>query len=294
MHNKMVKIKIDFYQGSDSVVQFFKEYKQYENKFPPQVYEDYIIKIRDLSNNNNIVSGIINKYRNDNLPKKGKPKADKEMDIPLDEDEYLIEKTHFLFKLDNKVLAYQMHQVGTAIGVFAKYLSCLNRESNIEFNPIMEEKFYKMLNDDSVRMKKFNIKIARPTNIHSIKKDSKNLWRNRILDFITETGAMELTIAAQAASRGENIEKKILAEAAKEFLRSHTEYCKEKPSQSKVEFIDADNIPHVVDLFGDRVRTTIEISGEGRYPIKEKVFEAIKQELNKFKKKINNILGKSE
>lgn len=244
---------------------------------------DYTYRIKQMTDHSGkMLRGIFAKFRHDDLPKIGSSGDNSEKDIALSDEEGLIEKNHFVFDKSKQLVVYQQNGHGSTINKFAEYFTYAGGETTV-FNPVLQPEAMKRLLQAGNKPKKMHISVAYPSNPELL---AGNKFNKNLMKLMTDSGSLNLNIVMS------------MGHAKKEYLsmdisKAMTElFDHAVVSIARFDVEDPDGVTHPIDLIADRLKGSIIVKMDGRYPDTSEVF----QELSKLKiennEQIAKILGK--
>lgn len=197
---------------------------------------------------------------------------DREQSLELDPDDRLIEKSHFLYDVENDILVWQLNTTCCWPSKIGDYFGkLLNAETHIL--SILELDSMKRVLDGDV--KSFSMKVANPATFSK----SAPEWSKRAMGLLNGVNGTEIKL--ELKSRRGTLTKDVVADVL-QYARSdsHTK-------SLKAELID-DKEP--IDLLANRVSGSIVVDLIGRYPSKEKVIAALKSDYDKNREEILKLI----
>ncbi|MGG2007740.1 DUF6731 family protein [Pseudomonas aeruginosa] len=103
----------------------------------------------------------------------------------LADDEGLVDKNHFVYFQDNELLVMQANRhAGTAVAL-GKYLTDLNGQHAVSFNPVIQPDATRRLMRDDLTPISIEASFARPTNPDMYPDDD---WSPQLLDTLAQIG----------------------------------------------------------------------------------------------------------
>lgn len=201
---------------------------------------------------------IVRKFRVDDVPTVGAPGED-EVLVEVPENGGFVERNFFLYVPAYRLLLWQANHHATSIRAFGRMIQQIAR-TTVEIDPVLTPEAASALMSSSRLMKSFTVRVARPTNV---KYYPKSDWGRDILRALKTGGGDAITIKASTDGRkppsAQNRLKTAFLVGVKELMRESF------VSSAKVVF-DEGGVEHPVDLFADRVKTTVSIDYTGRNP----------------------------
>ena len=215
-------------------------------------------EIRHLKQlNDGTFTGIFVKIRLTDIPTAGCAGGD-EWDIELGDDEGIFEKSFFQFYPEFEILLFQRNKnCGSAsqLGELLNYIF-VNEYKAVEFNPVLQKDVWEQLMDGDVRLRKVNLKVARPTNL----KDYEDDWH--ILNLFGRTGATFLDLEFRANLKDK--ETFYLYSSIKSFLRKF--YGGSDSVKGMTVDVDLLGQRKTLDLISGCLVEIIKVAKVGRYP----------------------------
>ena len=162
--------------------------------------DGYRVQMQSLQIDGNLMYGIMRRLRRDNRTIIGSVKRSQERLIPIKEDEYFIEKTHFLYDNNLEVLLYQHNQVGVPHKIFSKYVSRIIN-GPINFDYLWTKEAHEMLKGGKIKLKEFKImKIASPTHTGLYQEEDIG-WDKPAMDMMHKVDGQTIIITVLANIR---------------------------------------------------------------------------------------------
>ncbi|MCY4047465.1 MAG: hypothetical protein OXF42_05080 [Candidatus Dadabacteria bacterium] len=254
-----------------------------------QISGDYYIQIEGLeavnSPRNSMIRGVVKKFRRQDIPSIGKLNEIKERSIELQREEAIVEKTHFLYNSSMNVLLYQSNFYGTNVKYFGEYLSHLIGRT-VSFNPVIVPDAYKKILDSNLKLKRFIVKIARPTNISMLKNPSNSIVWDESMKLLDESTASNLTLTIA----GDKREGVYISETFKEKIIRMMPLFGQKDG-GKVTLIDKEGAEQVIDLIADRLSVKFDVEMDGKYPVSDTLFKSMAQRMLEKSAELKRIFG---
>ncbi len=257
--------------------------------------DDYFYEIdqHTMAKKNGVFYGVFRKFRKTDLPLIGKIGEKQEHDIPLDDEEALIEKNFFLYDTNRNVLLYQSTQPGSKYSILANYIGHVSG-TIVDLAIITRMRLDDFLDDPTQRIKSFDIKVARPTNIDDLKNRSDD-FSNPVLQFFEMYGANSINLKVSANMRisGEKGFLSNVASLIKEIFARSGEEEQQKP-KGKIHFVDNDDNISIVDLLVDSLIAEIQVPTKAKNPTPHSIFDEMKKKLfsDEIQKTLDKCLGR--
>lgn len=240
-------------------------------------------ELRDLRmfKNGASFSGVFARLRADDIPHIGAA-GGPEREIDLGHDEGLIEKNHFLYFRESEILVYQANRSGSSVTRLGWYFSDLMNET-AAFYPVIQPDALKRLLQQNSEVKHLEVSFARPTNADWYPSD---IWAGQLFALLRDSGGGRLHVEISAEGRGAR--RKSLPEKIKRSVRelmAHTDMTVARFD------INEDGHEHEIDLIADRLTSKVTVEMNGRYPLPERMFSALRESRNEQLHILREIFG---
>ena len=201
------------------------------------------------------IGGVLRKFRTNNLPTIGAPGEDAE-DIPLDEDEGVIEQNHFVYYRQHNIVGWQTDRHGTHPNQFARFLETL-WGTNVTMEPIVQPDAMRRLMSGSVELQKIQVSLPRPTNPDAFPDDD---FSSALLAAMANADAQTISLNLGVDLRRDRGAR--LSDRMKAALRNLHEMGATTARARVVE----EGFEHTIDLVADRVSSRQDSDTDGRLP----------------------------
>ncbi len=244
-------------------------------------------EIRHITDNRSTIWGVFARIRNHDLPHAGR-RGGGERELGLSDDEGLLEKAHFVVSKKTQVMALQFNSLVGYHSKLAAYLTDLASET-ISLNPILQPDAARRLISQNVRIKEFDVAVARP-NLSTLVEPAKlaHLWNKTIMEVMASTGAYRMRMVIGADGHSNNDSRYITGK----FLQSLGELARNVVvRRARVKFEGGDAEGGMVDLLADQLAADIEVESNGRYPHSFGMWTELDNALRRSKNEIAEVLG---
>lgn len=181
--------------------------------------------------------------------------------IPLQQDEGILEKNHFLYYRDQSVLVYQVNQRASHPTRFEFYLSTLaGAGHSVSLDDMLTRDAWEKLNNGIV--KEFDVTFDAPRDPNAYDPADFTSENLRVIER-SGAGSMRVVLKASRGRQG-------LLEWVKHTLHQLKQDRQVRKLQVK---LDGETTP--IDLFADVIREKITVAMDGRYPNSQRTFEAL-------------------
>lgn len=244
-------------------------------------------EIRDLqmSGNGSSFKGVFAKFRTDDFPHIGEPGGPEE-ELEVEEHQGLIEKNHFLYFRNRQLLIWQCNRNGSVVGTLAKCLSDIVNET-VVFQPVFQPDAVRRLMRGEVTPLSLEFSIARPTNPEMY---PTNDWSNSVLQALSQAGGSRVRVKITSDSRSNERERRSLARRVKAAARELSTMDDVKTLRLDV---DDDGVKHPINLLEDRIRSHQIVEMNGRYPVVESIYRALRTALDEQRSAIDDFFGRN-
>jgi hypothetical protein len=225
---------------------------------PPSSDGTLTYEIRDLQafNNGAVVMGVFAVLRDDAPHIRAQDRSERE--IPLLDDEGVIEKNHFIFYAATGLVVYQVNQRASHPMRFQQYLTDFSGSSDrtVIFGDILTRDAWNKLSKGIV--KKLEVTIDVPKSPMAFDPDD---FTGPTLHTMEHAGAQRALITFSAARGG----------AMSPWLREQLLRARGGPHIDRLQ-VKLDGEPHPIDLLANTVRDRIEVVMNGSYPDTPRTF----------------------
>ncbi len=246
----------------------------------------YDIEIRNLHEQDpGLFQGVFAKIRKDELPHAGRA-GHPDRELGLADDEGLVDKNHFVYFQENELLVMQANRhAGTAVAL-GKYLTDLNGQHAVSFNPVIQPDATRRLMRDDLTPISIEASFARPTNPDMYPDDD---WSPQLLDTLAQIGGGNVKLSISR-------DKKRVAEGADRLsdrARRAAQAFMQMPTvrKIKIDMEDENGIVYPIDLIADRLKVKIEILVNGRYPNEAAMYRALRGAKDDQRDNLQQIFG---
>ena len=252
-----------------------------EHQPPAVTIGSYKYKIKNLvGSQGNLIQGVFAKFRHDDLPNIG-GSDDTERPIELDDEEGLIEKNHFLYDCSREVLVFQQNGHGSTVGQFAEYITQAKDVTSV-FNPIIQPDAMRRLLSGNTKPVQIELSVAAPENPALMKQTA---FTKNLIKTMSESGARTINLKMSIGrTRNDYLKMDVVQGVAELF--NHTPV---KVARFKME--DSDGVNHLIDLVTDRIKASIIVDMQGRYPNSENIFSKLAEVRREHAASIVEVVG---
>ena len=240
----------------------------------------HFYELRELVRVGSAYQGVIGMFRQDDLPRIGKIGTQldptKEHDIPMQDDEGLIEKTHFVLYKRPPLLLMQLNRQGPGVNTLARYLSGISKEK-VSFPPVLRREAYERMLSNDMHAREVSIKIARPQGVDVLKKEVEKEkgvgFLKELLHLMNDNRAAKLSLTLQANMETKASVRTLSGNIKKGVAAVFNNYADtEMLETAKLKMENEHGEVHLVDLIEDRLFAKISVEMEDRYPNKTSMF----------------------
>lgn len=227
-----------------------------------------------------IYRGEMKRYADDDLPHAGIPNGP-ERELEMQAHEMTIERNHFIYYQNRRVIIWQENRRGGPVSALARYLSS-SLNSTIAFYPVLTQQATLDLLLQNHRPKALEFTVARPLN--------PQLYQNagdtsRVMNLLAGIGG--LTGSFRISANGRGIRGQLLDTAraltlGRELVASG--------HASKVR-LEVENVDHPIDLLADRLKSEVTVNTQGRYPVPQDLYAALSGVKDDFEEQLVGIFG---
>jgi hypothetical protein len=153
-----------------------------------------VLKLNEYDKKEEIYFGFIGIYRNTILPTVFNKKSHDDSNIPLTEDDEILEKSYFLYYVQQDILVFHQNHLGPRADDLAYMLFKFNELDRVHFDPIWKKNNVKELLETNNVMKKGTITLALPRNFNEAELDLSNNWNKEVIGMMSRTGMSRMSI----------------------------------------------------------------------------------------------------
>lgn len=209
-------------------------------------------QIRDLKRVNHVWMGAFCKLRTD--PPHIATERGQEEEIDLADDEFVLEKCHFLYKEGSDVVVWQVNQTAGGLSRASAYLSQVLDTSVMLLYVMDAERLEEVLKG---QIYEISYHYAMPHHEY----DDAPAWGQRQFDTMNEVGAAKAIVTLRAGRKSHMSGK--AADFVRSLFRSHD------VDKLRVRLTDETD---PIELFAAPLRESIAVNMQGRYPDPQDVF----------------------
>lgn len=244
----------------------------------------YIREICDLRDENDPmgVSGVLRKFRTDNLPGVGSPGGLEEQ-LKLADGKGLIEKNHFRFFARQNVIGWQRNHNANSPMLFAKLLGRLWK-TNVELNVLLVADPVKRVRDGTGLIRRLSLTVAKPK--HGDFTPESEFSEN-VFNLLDATGGMSIHLTINATTdnpMNHGLVGRVVRAGMAEIASSA------EPTVAKIDVDDEDGF-RPIDLIADRIVSIQLIEFDGSAPTRLDMVKAIRDGRRERLHDINAYLG---
>ncbi|MCL1476761.1 MULTISPECIES: DUF6731 family protein [unclassified Marinobacter] len=284
------KITIGFFVSNvavDSVFELGSFFKKYVGTTSGPAWSEgkYLFEIRDVEQlaDGNTIRGVFAKFRSDQIPHAGQA-GGKERELDLTQDEGLIEKNHFNFRLSDSLLIFEQNGHGSRPAKLARYISDIAGET-LTFDPVLQRDVVDRLMKPGANLTALKVTFARPTNPDMYPDDD---WSKGLLDQLSTAGGSSVGLSITSDSRSGDKEKRALADRMK---KAATAFMRSGYARSLKVNVEENGIEHPIDLIADRILSVQNVSMAGKYPMKESIYAALNSAFEGERDTVYEVIG---
>lgn len=229
-------------------------------------------------------SGVFAKFREDDLPHAGSPGGD-ERELGLDDGEGLIEKNHFLYHSNRELLIFQRNGNGSTTSRLGAYFSDIAGETTI-FNPVLQAEPTRRLMRNELLPRSLTLSFTKPSNPEMYPDD---IWSNRLFSILNDAGGVRMHTRISSDARSTDEEKRYLSNRIKAAACELIDI--DGVSVAKLDVEDEDGMNHPIDLIADRLLSSQEVEMDGRYPVTEAIYAALRRAKDECAAELQEIFG---
>lgn len=240
----------------------------------------YPYELRELAPIGDAYQGVIGKFRQDNLPRIGRIDASldtsEEHDIPMQDDEGLIEKTHFVYYKRPPLLLMQLNREGPRVNHLSRYLSELSGE-RVDFPVVLRRDAYERMLSDDMQARSISLRIARPHGVDVLRKAVENAkggeFLKEILHLMDSNRAATIVLTLQGSLGKKSASRTLNGSIKNRMAAVFNNFAgTDMLETAKLQMENDDGEVGLVDLITDTLFTKISVEMEGRYPNKTAMF----------------------
>lgn len=288
-HTKTRKFHIDFFQlvceSGESISHLFDQLLVSDSRLH---CEHYGIT-RELWNPEKRVSpssitGMLRKFRTSDLPEIGALGEAPET-LPLKDGQGIIEYNHFVYFEEFQILAWVVNGHGSTPNQFAMCLSDLFKKS-IVIAPLLKPDAMKRLMKGDVDLKKFSVRIAKPTNPDMFPSDD---FSSELLKMMGSSEADSIFVELSTDTRNNNAKGKALR-LCKDLKKTIVNLASHDPKTLKSTLIE-DGMERPIDFIKDKLRSTQSIETNAKYAPSATMYQMIDTAKDESKSDIDAIFS---
>lgn len=182
-----------------------------------------------------------------------------ERDIPLDVNEHVIEKNHFLFFRDNELLVWQVNGRASHISRLEQYITMLAPET-IVFDDIINRSALARLENGIV--KRFRLRVAKSKNAAAVNPEN---WEDGAFELMNGIDGTTLQVEIATRRKAQGLSGSVKAAIHRLLDRGETRALEVR--------LEGDKEP--IDLFADCVRDKMQVDMNGMYPFPESIYSEL-------------------
>lgn len=243
-------------------------------------------EIYDLCHRSNPDSyaGQIRKIRKADLPEVGQPGRDSKK-LELDEDEGVVEKNFFVYYCDNSTLVIHRNENGNTGTHLAQLLSS-SLGTPYFASPLIRPEDAELILNNKLTIKKFSVKIPRPTNPDLYPQDSISATT---VELLNKSGADSLDLTFTVDSKLDSSSGRLtsaLQTAISTLLSLGA-------TKAKLE-TDDNGLIHPIDLIANRITSTQSTRTNAHFPPSETMYKLIDAARMEKKEEVDGYFGKNQ
>ncbi|WP_124094497.1 DUF6731 family protein [Burkholderia gladioli] len=247
---------------------------------PVHKYGDVSYQLLVVRIGHGIYRGELKRYANDDLPHAGVPNGP-ERELEMDPHELTIERNHFIYYQQRKLIVWQENRRAGPVSALARYISsCLN--TTIAFYPVMTREATINLLLQNHRPKALEFKVARPLNPALYQNAGDT---NHVMSLLAGLDGLTGSFRISANARG--VRGRVL-EAARALALGRELVASGQASAVRLEVEDMD---HPIDLLADRLKSSVTVETVGRYPVPEDIYVGLAGVKDDFEPELLGIFG---
>ncbi len=276
------------YNKGRTVESMFKEILERGGTWPVKIMTS-TFEIRDLFETSEGFTGVFAKVRTDDLPHAGSA-GGAERELDLVDGEGLLEKLHFFFAKTYQILAVQQNPSVGGSGRLGSYLTQAFKET-ISFNPILQKDAARRLLLGDVKVKSYDVSIARPSSmvLDEIERLDEG-WNKSMMEIMNSTGAYTLKMVVKGDGHSRT-DKRFLGAGLLRSFANLSELTHVKRARVVVQGAGENDQPGEVDLIQDRIQDEVKVEKRGRYPNSEGMWNELQRVWGANRQEIIEVLG---
>ncbi|WP_421848365.1 DUF6731 family protein [Marinomonas sp.] len=240
--------------------------------------------VRHISQTDYGYRGVIGKYRAADLPHAAAPGGE-EREIPLEENERLLEKCYFKYFSDYSLLIIQRNRYAINSKQLSSYLTA--NSYTFSLDPVIEAADLLRLMRNEVHIRTLNVKIARPTN-PALFQNIEHDFNNSIIQSLNASNGASVNITFRGDGHSSDPERRYLDNRLK---RAVLEMKEKFDLQSANLMLEEGDVSHPLDLIADRLAHDVDIELDGRYPSPNSMWNAIMESRREKEAELANYFG---
>lgn len=216
-------------------------------------------EMRDLVslNGGRVFKGVLAVLRDDAPNIRDATGAERE--IALAPDEHVIEKNHFLYYSDRRLLVWQVNGRGSHISRMEKYLGFISDET-VSLSDVIQPNALRRLNEGTV--KRLKLRVATPRNAAEV--DANN-WEASTFEMMNGIGATSITVEVNAGRGRKKLDDQVMGVIHRLLNREDTRAVQ----------VTMTGEQEPIDLFADCITAMISVPMLGLYPVAHDIFAAL-------------------
>jgi hypothetical protein len=235
--------------------------------------EMYFLRDIKIWNNNKNFSAVFGKLRMSDLPHISDDRGN-EHELNLKVDEGLIEKNYLIYMGEKNLLIFQENSYAGRTSRLAQYLTAF-AGLTVEFSPIIKADSMRRFMRGSVELRKFDLRVAKPTNPTMFPSDN---FSAAMMQLLSSSQGATLGVHMSAnlpGARGNSFGARMKPLLQKMVIGGH--------AKRAVVEVKEGNETFLIDLLADQISAKRDMQMVGRYPDPDKVFgelEKARQEVS--------------
>lgn len=230
--------------------------------------------------------GVLARIRRKDLPHAGKV-GGSERELPIADDEGLVEKCHFIYYGRLNVLAFQENRNAGSVRWLGECLTQACEMETVSFDDVLRLEPMKRLMNAKAFAKSLDLRIAKPKNMGIVPQDQWNKW---IFDLMDGANGANLHLQIRGEGRSKDQETRFLNDRIKPAMRELIQGGSVKGAKLE---LDENGHVHPIDLIADRLLSKQKVVVEGRYPKADSMFAAIESAYGEAKDELEELFGQS-
>ncbi|WP_130245923.1 DUF6731 family protein [Pseudoalteromonas rubra] len=155
---------------------------------------DLNFRIDSYDANSKCYFGYIAVARDTFLPSMYDKKKNEETNFELEDDQYVYERSYFLYYVDTDILVFNINRLGPRPDDLAYALTYKEDEASIDFDPIWNQKSLQDVLRKGQSVKKCSVTVALPRNFKDSQLDLQNAFSKTIVKMMSENGMSKLKL----------------------------------------------------------------------------------------------------